>query len=179
VFRYHPDPVATGSVEPSEAACLVCSRARGFIYTAHVLSEPSIDSAVCPWCIADGSAHARFGATFADEEFVGGRDWSSVPPEVAHEVATRTPSFTPWQSILWFACCNDAAAFLGCAGHAEIITHYPGLEPSLRHDMQMVGREHDTEWSEYFESLSKDGSPTAYVFRCLHCGALGGYSDCH
>jgi uncharacterized protein CbrC (UPF0167 family) len=33
-------------------------------------------------------------------------------------------------------------------------------------------------WDEYFALLSRDGSPTAYVFKCRHCGRLGGYSDC-
>jgi uncharacterized protein CbrC (UPF0167 family) len=33
------------------------------------------------------------------------------------------------------------------------------------------------EWDDYFASLDKDGEPTAYIFRCRHCGALGGYSD--
>ncbi|MFZ2642415.1 MAG: CbrC family protein [Verrucomicrobiia bacterium] len=26
--------------------------------------------------------------------------------------------------------------------------------------------------------MNKDGSPTAYVFQCLHCGRHHGYSDC-
>ena len=34
------------------------------------------------------------------------------------------------------------------------------------------------DWEDYFESLDAKSSPTAYVFRCLHCGALGGYCDC-
>ena len=34
-----------------------------------------------------------------------------------------------------------------------------------------------TEWEEYLAGMSKDGQPTAYLFRCLHCGKYGGYSD--
>jgi hypothetical protein len=33
-------------------------------------------------------------------------------------------------------------------------------------------------WQSYFDAMDFNGSPTAYVFRCLHCGKLGGYSDC-
>jgi uncharacterized protein CbrC (UPF0167 family) len=47
-FRYHPDPVATGSVARSGEACDVCGEERGYLYeglfiAAH-LSELSIDS---------------------------------------------------------------------------------------------------------------------------------------
>lgn len=178
-FRYHPDPIGTGSIEPSEVVCVVCSKARGFIYTAEVHSQAEIRSKVCPWCIADGSAHDRFDAEFADEPYVGGRNWSSVPPAIARIVVTRTPSFIPWQHVYWFACCNDAAAFLGRAGHAEIVAQFAGVEASLRQEMDMDGPEYDADWTEYFATLNKDDSPTAYVFRCLHCGALGGFSDCH
>ena len=33
------------------------------------------------------------------------------------------------------------------------------------------------DWLAFFDALDKDGSPTGYLFRCLHCGALGGYTD--
>jgi uncharacterized protein CbrC (UPF0167 family) len=35
------------------------------------------------------------------------------------------------------------------------------------------------EWSGYFDALDKNHGPTAYIFRCRHCGKLGGYSDSH
>jgi uncharacterized protein CbrC (UPF0167 family) len=35
------------------------------------------------------------------------------------------------------------------------------------------------DWQGYLRALEKDGSPTAYIFRCLHCGRHLGYSDCH
>jgi uncharacterized protein CbrC (UPF0167 family) len=38
-FRYHPDPIATGSVVPSDATCALCSEARGYIYTGPVHCE--------------------------------------------------------------------------------------------------------------------------------------------
>ena len=72
-FKYHPDPLTTGAIEASGATCIVCGRARGYIYTGPIYSE----------------------------------------------------------------------------------------------------RE------EYLDVLDADGSPTAYLFRCLHCGKIGGYSDCH
>jgi uncharacterized protein len=35
------------------------------------------------------------------------------------------------------------------------------------------------EWDRYFLALDREGGPTAYLFRCLHCGRFLAYSDCH
>jgi uncharacterized protein len=36
VFRYHPDPIASGSIVASGAQCACCGARRGFIYTGPV-----------------------------------------------------------------------------------------------------------------------------------------------
>jgi uncharacterized protein CbrC (UPF0167 family) len=36
----------------------------------------------------------------------------------------------------------------------------------------------DGEWERILRALDPNGRVVAYVFRCLHCGALGGYWDC-
>src|SRR5918992_4376302 len=95
-FRYHPDPLETGSIKVSEDMCVCCERARGFLYTGPVYAEDELDDALCPWCIADGSAHDRFDAEFTDAAGVG-LGWELVPDEVVEEVAHRTPGFTGWQ----------------------------------------------------------------------------------
>jgi len=174
-FKYHPDPVATGSVKASDATCLCCGKKRGYIYAAPVYSEEDLDEALCPWCIADGSAHERFECSFTDD------DWASYTPSakglpraIREEVALRTPGFLGWQQEHWMACCNDAAAFVGRAGRAELESQWPDAIPSLRDEVKMSPED----WAGYLASLDKDGSPTAYVFRCLHCGRHVGYSDC-
>lgn len=113
-FRYHPDPIATGSVATSGAVCRACNRARGYIYTGPVYAEIELEDALCPWCIADGSAAARFTAEFVDPAGVGdyGR-WDAVPAAVVDEDAKRTPAFTGWQQERWWTHCGDAAMFLG------------------------------------------------------------------
>ncbi|WP_264169817.1 CbrC family protein [Burkholderia cepacia] len=35
-FRYHPDPLATGSVIRSDARCVCCGDARGYVYAGPV-----------------------------------------------------------------------------------------------------------------------------------------------
>jgi len=43
-FKYHPDPIATGSVAESENICACCEQARGYIYSGPVYSEADRNS---------------------------------------------------------------------------------------------------------------------------------------
>lgn len=175
-FKYHPDPVKTGSIEPSPAKCVCCGRARGYIYTGPVYAVGEYHESICPWCIADGSAHEKLDASFHDESGVGGGGmWDEVPEEVVEEVAFRTPGFSAWQQEQWWTHCGDAAQFLGRAGRAELAAAGPQAIAAIQ---ESTGLEEGEEWDEFFAALDKDGSPTAYLFRCSKCGQLGGYQDC-
>ena len=169
-FKYHPDPVATGSIEESQAKCVCCGKSRGYIYAGPVFCEEELHECLCPWCIADGSAHERYGAAFTDSACIDG----NLDPAIVDEVAHRTPGFSGWQQERWLACCNDAAAFLGRAGRQELESNWPEAIPSIQADSGFEG----AEWQGFFRTLDRDGSPTAYVFRCLHCGRHLGYWDC-
>ena len=173
-FKYHPDPIATGSVEVSDAKCLSCEQTRGFIYKPLPYGEAELEDALCPWCIADGSAHEKFGAIFVDPAGIGGYgNWDEVDDEVIEEVAYRTPGFIGWQQEMYFTHCGDAAEFLGLAGRKELEAFGEDAIASIKEDIGFDGEE----WEEYFSSLDKTDQPTAYVFRCRHCGKYGGYSD--
>lgn len=173
-FKYHPNPLATGSVAKSDATCVCCGRARGFIYTGPVYSVEDYDDCICPWCIADGSAHEKLEATFHDEAGVGGNgEWDDVPGEVVEEVAWRTPGFNAWQQEQWWTHCGDAGQFLGPAGRKELER---AGEAALEAIAESAGVE-DEEWDDLLDSLDKDGSPTAYLFKCAKCGKFGGYCD--
>src|SRR5579871_4660279 len=125
-FQYHPDPLATGSIVPSDTPCACCSAARGYVYVGPVYAEEELVECLCPWCIADGSAHERFNAEFVDAAGVGGHgDCDPVSPEVVEEVAFRTPGFSGWQQERWWTHCGDAAAFLGPAGWKELQAYGP------------------------------------------------------
>jgi hypothetical protein len=175
-FKYHPDPVATGSIEKSDTACVCCGRARGYIYTGPVYAIEDYDDCICPWCIADGSAHEKLEASFHDEAGVGGGgEWDEVPESVVDEVAHRTPGFTAWQQEQWWTHCGDAAQFVGRAGHDALEAAGPQAIVAIQ---ESAGMDDDEEWEEFFESLDKDGSPTAYLFKCSKCGKYGGYQDC-
>ncbi len=175
--RYHPDPIATGSVEPSDVSCAACGMARGHVYTGPTHSERELDRRICPWCIADGRAHRVLGVTFVDERGIGGYSgrWGRVPAAVVRELVERTPGFLGWQEEQWFTCCGDAAAFVGRAGKRELEAAGAEAIALVREDLDLD----EQTWERYFDELDADGSPTAYLFSCLHCGRLGGYSDCH
>jgi uncharacterized protein CbrC (UPF0167 family) len=175
VFRYHPDPISTGSIVKSDAGCRCCGQKRGYVYDGAPYGEEELENCICPWCIADGSAHKKFDVTFVDEDGIGGYGrWDEVSGKVIREVACRTPGFHGWQQEEWWTHCGDAAAFVGSAGAKELSAYGTQLEESLR-DYSETGDEE--EWQEALASLDKDAGPTAYVFRCLHCGAMGGYWD--
>jgi uncharacterized protein CbrC (UPF0167 family) len=174
-FRYHPDPVATGSVEKSPVACVCCKRARGYIYVGPVYSEGEHDREICPWCIADGTAHSQLDAQFVDLAGVGGyAPRNKVDRSIAEEVAYRTPGFCGWQQERWLTCCGDAAMFLGRAGYSDVIVHGSEAVETLRTDLDW---DDGKQWQHYLKALSRDGQPTAYLFRCSHCGRVAGYSD--
>ncbi len=175
-FKYHPNPIATGSIKPSDTVCECCGQQRGFIYVGPVFSVEELSECICPWCIADGSAHEKFDAEFTDAAGVGGYSIPPVVPNaVIEEVAFRTPGFSGWQQEHWLACCGDAAAFVGRAGRRELEHQWPDAILPIQKECGMVD---GADWQGYLRALDKDGSPTAYVFRCLHCGRHLGYSDC-
>lgn len=167
-FPYHPDPIRSGSVRPGSEVCACCGRARGAIYTGPVYVELDPEPALCPWCIADGSAHARFGAEFTDAESLPG----GAPPGALEAVLTRTPGFACWQSVDWPACCGDLCAFLGPAGIEEVRRTYPAAEGQLMgllvHEMGISGGAA----VRLLNSLHRDRGPTACIFRCRGCASL-------
>ena len=175
-FKYHPDPIATGSVVVADTTCCCCGKARGYVYTGPVYAIGEYYNCICPWCIADGSAHERWGASFTDEDLIGGGGWwDEVAAEVTEEVASRTPGFSGWQQEQWWTHCEDAGQFLGRAGRQELEAFGAEAIAAIR---ASTGLDDGLEWERFFAALDKDGSPRAYVFRCSRCGQLGGYQDC-
>jgi uncharacterized protein CbrC (UPF0167 family) len=173
LFRYHPDPIRSGSLIESQARCRCCGSERGFIYTGPVYTEAELSDALCPWCIADGSAHEKFEATFVDSEAFA----ADAPATAIAEITERTPGFSAWQQEKWPSCCGEPAAFLTPAGLREIREQYPRLEGNL---MMLIVHELDISGDaarQTFEGLQRHQSPTAFVFKCLHCDGFPVYLD--
>lgn len=162
VFRYHPDPVATGSiVENHSLACPCCGLRTGWVYEMKPYGLGDQPANLCPWCIADGRAAATFGSEFVSD-IVG-----EVPADVIDELNLRTPGFSSWQGERWLTHCGDAAAFLGPAGW-ESLQRFPDAVTSILED----------DWDEgMLPMITKTGDISGYLFECLHCGAHPAYAD--
>ena len=174
-FKYFPDPVAAGVIVESDAECPSCGKARGYVYAGTAYADQEYRDCICPWCIADGSAHEKLGATFFDESAVGGHGaWDEVPEAVVAEITQRTPEFTSWQPPQWWTHCGDAAQFLGAVGRKELDALGPEAVAAVKASSELDG----SIWEDAYPALDKDGSPTAYLFRCSKCGQYGGFWDC-
>lgn len=155
-FRYHPDPVATGAVGRSGKTCHFCNRRRGWTCRIDGGSQ-----SVCPWCLADGTATAQFGAHYVGELA------DDVPREVCEEVSLRTPSYVTWQGEKWQTCCGDACAYLGPVGW-DRLKDLPDAIAAIVADG----------WDEYvLPMLTADGEFSGYLFQCLHCGTHHAHAD--
>jgi uncharacterized protein len=170
-FRYHPDPVLTGLVHASATVCAGCNRARGYIYRGPVYAAHELNEQICPWCIADGSAAVKFGATFTDDDpllAIGDLD-----PAIADEVTKRTPGYIGWQQEAWLMHCNDACAYLGFPTHEELDGGLATAVATMTDDLGIP----DKDWRMMQEAyvpggFQPQGRVGLYKFRCLHCGTL-------
>ncbi|MBF5007547.1 CbrC family protein [Diaphorobacter sp. NR2-3-3-1] len=162
VFRYHPDPVASGSIEQNNTlVCPCCEMRTGWVYVSEPYGPGRQPPHLCPWCIADGSAARKYGSSFAgDIEGV-------VPPAVAQEVDRCTPGFIAWQTERWLTHCGDAAAFIGPVGW-DTLQQFPDAQASVLND----GCSEST-----LPLITREGDLTAYLFKCLHCGTHLAYAD--
>ncbi|HMR74217.1 MAG TPA: CbrC family protein [Polyangiaceae bacterium] len=169
-FKYHPDPLGTGSIKVSDAVCECCGQARGYSYSAAVYAIQNVE-VVCPWCIADGSLARRFDATLVDAGPLVSAGLSSA---IVDEVTRRTPGYLSWQQESWIACCDDACEFHGDAPRAEI------------RDLDEVGMLSLSSESGFtvedlrsiIEQYEPRGSPAFYKFVCRHCRRVRYNGDC-
>ena len=174
-FQYHPNPISSGSLEERNITCICCGERRDHVYVGSVYAESDLEEKICPWCISSGLAHDKFGAEFTDIAGIGGYEPAvNVAAEVREEISYRTPGFNGWQQERWLVHCGDACAYLGPAGKNEIEA-YSSLD--LIHSLQVDKGLGDEEFLDYLEKISINNAPTAYVFRCRHCGQYAGYSD--
>ncbi|MDJ0976878.1 MAG: CbrC family protein [Planctomycetota bacterium] len=168
-FTYHPDPIATGAVEPCDEPCPACGEVRGLAYAGAALGLDDHEH-ICPWCIADGSAHAKLDVEFVDAH----PHLAQLPAEIAEEVTQRTPGYISWQQEEWLVCCGDACVFYGDAPAEELrALDENGLERLARTAYFPL-----KDLPEILESYAPVGSVSFYKFVCRHCGATHYGGDC-
>lgn len=173
-FPLFADPVGEGVFKQSQEKCDVCKRARGWVYDEQVYGPESVsDLVICPWCIADGSA-GRLGAVFNDSEvFSSSAPEEGLSPEDRELVEQRTPGFTTWQGNHWMMCCGRACVYLGRAESEDLRGRWADAVESMFEDDELSEEEQE----EIVDSISRDGSPSAYVFQCRVCKGHRAYWD--
>jgi len=161
-FRYHPDPMATGSFKVSSAVCDCCGQSRGFEYASSIYSKQRKRPTLCPWCIASGEAAAKYSGMFSDDYPLRK---AGIAEGIIREVCERTPGYNSWQQEVWQSHCSDACEFHGDAEPAELRALSNGaLADLLRHNM--IKQDH---WRALVQGYQRGGNPAVYKFVCRHC----------
>lgn len=163
-FKYHPDPISTGSLQRSTETCPCCGKVRGYAYALNPYCEEEVEN-LCPWCIADGSAAKKF-----DAEFVDARPLieDGVPEDVIEEVTRRTPGFVSWQQEVWLSCCGDACEFHGEISRDELLALPESVLARLKSEHELS----DDILTCIREHYEPEGSPAIYKFNCRRCGTI-------
>jgi uncharacterized protein CbrC (UPF0167 family) len=159
LFRYHPDPIATGSVKTSDLTCICCNQQRGYIYALD-------ENAFCPWCIADGSAAKKYDAWFSDPTTL----WNErISKSIIAEVSQRTPGYIGWQGADWLAHCDDACEYRGQATARYLKGITQGQKDYLLKELRMD----EEDWARLMSEIPSDESclddPEIHLFACRHC----------
>jgi uncharacterized protein CbrC (UPF0167 family) len=164
-FTYHPDPLGTGAIEARPIRCACCGDVQPYVYVGPVYGDRDLDEQLCPWCIADGSAASKLGATFAADRSLCK---AGVPGTVVAEVNQRTPAFTSWQQEEWLAHCNDACEFHGDASVEDV---HNASERTRQGWRERYGLSEE-DWSIATRNYVPAGHQAFYKFRCRHCRAI-------
>jgi len=179
-FKYHPDPVYTNVFEPLDEICDCCGEKSHYIYTPAIYSRHDIDS-LCPWCIANGKAQKKYDAILNPNVAVADNDmvepWCKIPSDVEEEITFRTPGFAGYQEEYWWSHCNDGAAFIGYVGDLDKNIFSSSKAKRFVEEMKRINELDDSEWEWLISTPDKEHSITFYVFKCIHCGEIGGYGD--
>lgn len=158
-FKYHPDPLETGSFEEGEEKiCPCCGNKSKVYYSSFPYCSENVEY-ICPTCISNGEAARKF-----DAEFVQNAEWHGEnDKEKDDELFHRTPGYMSWQGEYWLSCCDDYCAYMGTVGTREL----KAMDIADEVIEEYVKRGAFEDIGEY---LVKDGPMCGYLFKCIHCG---------
>ena len=163
-FRFHPDPVGTGSIVAEDIVCTACSQARDHRYVGPIYTQQRPNGPVCPWCIEDGTLAAAFQAEFVDAASAG-----SVDDAALEELRYRTPGYLAWQQDVWLTHCGYPCIYLGPVGQPELEKLPASATTAVKLALRGWGRT-DDERDQMLGWQNRDGNLTGYLFICDRCG---------
>ncbi|NNE86184.1 MAG: hypothetical protein HKN28_19640 [Alphaproteobacteria bacterium] len=169
-FTYFPDPVGNGCIVRKSAICHCCGEARNYMYTGPVHAIEEVEE-VCPWCIADGSAAAKWSCSFSDMYNVP----DGIPKDVADEIEKRTPGFATWQGNTWLYSETDAMVFVGEVHGERLVDE--GNQDKIDACMKTLGGMTFDRMIEHLKDVVPGGEPAIYLFQDRASGTYEAYSD--
>lgn len=178
-FTYHPRAYELELIEQIDIECECCGQERGWIYSGSVYTTADVDN-VCPWCIADGSAHLKWDASFSQDiegvTIPGETQVDGASAESTDVVMHRTPGYRSWQGAVWKTHCGDVCEFHGDISNEELATLDTRSEALFQQDHAWVFKNYGT-LTELSAHYSQQGGMSLYKFVCQHCGIVRIHAD--
>jgi uncharacterized protein len=178
-FKYHPKAYELDLFVQSDISCECCGQIRGLIYD-HMYAVKDVE-AICPWCIADGSAASMFDGSFVQDIEPPDGNFSkplTIDATVIDELEHRTPGYVSWQGEYWLTHCNDGCEYHGDLRRDELLT-------LPKATIELFKKEHDylfspRNWAS-IEALNEiyfpAGDIALYKFVCRHCHLIRLHCD--
>ena len=169
-FTYFQDPVGNGCIVQKQDTCPCCSEQRSHMYVGPIYTTADVEMA-CPWCIADGTAAAKWSARFNDVD--------NAPPGVSKqtvlEIETRTPGYSSWQGNIWLFSQTDAMVFLGEVHGGELLQE--GNAEKVEACLKAL-RDWNLDWpAEDLKRVLPGDQPAIYLFQDRTTAAFDAYAD--
>lgn len=190
-FKYHPDPISTGSIEKSSKICEACEKLRGYIYIGSFYSKDNV-SDICPWCIDSGFAAEKY-----DGSFVAQIDLDQVVDTIetkksvfgtflaklgviksstddrlndnwSEELFRKTPGFSSYQEEIWLSHCEAPCEFRGIATAEDF--------KNISEEEKLKLFQNSSVCDEYLKELQEGANETKheyyFKFVCSSCNEI-------
>lgn len=161
-FTYLSDDFTRNVFIQQSATCHCCGKDTEHHYNGTIYRVGDSDITLCPWCIHDGSAAAKYACSFNDlyDE--------ALHDAIAAEVCERTPGYSSWQDQSWVTHCNDACVYHGDASAKDVADASAETRQKWMSDYEMD----EDSWSQMMAGYQPGGDQGVYKFVCRHCGLV-------
>lgn len=159
-FPYYADPLADGCFEQKDITCEVCRQQREWAYVGVMYAEEEPEN-VCPWCVSNARAAAKYEGTFQDVHFS-----ETASAESIEAVLTQTPSVATWNPIHWPDHCGECCQYIG--NFAFERTAALTNTTTVQNDLMEIGSKTRMKPDEIL-IWAQGGSICLRLFRCVVC----------
>lgn len=172
-FRFHSEPIKTGSLIQKNHLCECCGTFAYYKYTGPFYSRRAVDS-LCPVCIANGLAARKYDGHFVDPFSVKQSHGQPISQEMLDELTCRTPGFHGAQQEIWFCFDGIPGVYLGdfnCKPE-NFMTEEFWEQVCQTNEMW-----HERNWFDDMRKFSMTGSVSLHVFKALDSETRSAYFD--